>query len=85
MVAAYKEFSDRVYLFDTKGLSKQDRVREIIKENLGTITKRQIMEKCPDISHITIQRALKDLQEKGDIIKINSGRYTKYVWNEEKK
>ena len=43
------------------------------------------MEKCPDISHITVQRALKELMDNGDIIKIGGGRYTSYTWNREKK
>ncbi len=42
------------------------------------------MEKCPDISQITVQRTLADLQEKEQILKIGGGRYTKYVWNSDK-
>ena len=42
------------------------------------------MNKCPDISQITIQRALIALQEQGKIIKIGGGRYTKYTWNWDK-
>ena len=40
---------------------------------------------CPDISVTTIQRALAELLEKGEIIKISGGRYTKYTWNWEDK
>ena len=42
------------------------------------------MERCPDISQITVQRALADMLEKEEIIKIGGGRYTKYAWNTEK-
>ena len=42
------------------------------------------MKKCPDISQVTVQRALNDLVKNGDIIKIGGGRYTSYVWNREK-
>ena len=84
IVNAYKEFSSRVKVLVTSDLSKPERVREIIKETLGTITKSEIMKKCPDISQITVQRALADLLESGDIIKIGGGRYTKYTWNWEK-
>ena len=42
------------------------------------------MDKCPDISQITVQRTLNDLLEKNDIIKIGGGRYTSYIWNREK-
>ncbi len=81
IVAAYKEFSTRVKLMTTSGLTKGNRIGEIIKGTTGPITKSEIMEKCPDISQITIQRALIDLQNNGSIIKIGGGRYTKYTWN----
>lgn len=81
VVAAYREFSSRVKLVTTSGLSKPDRVREIIKNTLGTITKSEILERCPDISQVTVQRALADLVESGEVTKIGGGRYTKYTWN----
>ncbi|MDE7432614.1 MAG: Fic family protein [Lachnospiraceae bacterium] len=81
VVAAYRDFSSRVKLVATKGMSKPERVREIIKNTLGTITKTEILERCPDISQVTVQRALADLVESGEIIKISGGRYTKYTWN----
>lgn len=84
IVNAYREFSSRVKLLITSGMSKPDRVREIIKETLGKITKTEIMQKCPDISQVTVQRALNDLQKNGDIIKLSGGRYTSYIWNREK-
>lgn len=83
MINAYREFSSRVRLLSNSGLSKPDRVREIIKETVGTITKTEIMKKCPDISQITIQRTLIQLLNDGEILKISGGRYTKYVWNRE--
>ncbi len=84
LVSAYRDFSSRVSLLSTRGLSKPEIIREVIKETIGTITKAEIMAKCPDISHITVQRALKELQETGEIIKIGGGRYTSYTWNREK-
>lgn len=81
VVAAYRDFSSRVSLITTDGVSKPDRVKEIIKNTLGPITKTEILAKCPDISQVTVQRTLADLVEKGQIIKIGGGRYTKYVWN----
>lgn len=80
---AYREFSSRVKLLTTSGMSKPDRIRELIKDNLGRVTKTEIMQKCPDISQVTIQRTLNELQKKGEIIKISGGRYTSYVWNRE--
>ena len=80
VVAAYREFSARVSLLTTGGMSKPDRVKEIIRTTLGPITKTEILKKCPDISQVTVQRALADLLESGQITKIGGGRYTKYTW-----
>ena len=84
IVAAYREFSSRVKLLSSNDLSKPERIREIIKETLGRITKTEIMKKCPDISQVTVQRALNDLLKSGEILKIGGGRYTTYMWNHEK-
>lgn len=83
IVAAYREFSSRVQLLITSGMSKPDRIRELIKNSLGKITKTEIMEKCPDISQVTVQRTLIELQKNNEIIKLSGGRYTAYIWNRE--
>ena len=84
VLAAYKEFSSRVRVLSLSKLSKPERIRQIIKDSLGKITKAEIMEKCPDISAATVQRTLSDLLKRGEIIKISGGRYTNYIWNREK-
>lgn len=84
IVAAYREFSTRVEVLITKGLSKPGRVREIIRNTTGRITKTSIMEQCPDISQTTVDRALRKLMASGEVIKISGGRYTSYTWNWEK-
>lgn len=84
ILSAYRDFSSRVRVLTTSRMSKPDRIREIIKDTLGKITKTEIMQKCPDISQVTIQRTLNDLIKNGDIIKIGGGRYTSYIWNREK-
>jgi len=84
IVAAYRDFSDRVKIMITSGLSKPERVAELIKNTYGETTKSEIKEKCPDISLITIERTLAELLSSEKIIKIGGGRYTKYVWNRDK-
>lgn len=84
IVSVYREFSARVKLITTSGLSKPDRVREVIRETLGMVTKAELMAKCPDISQATIQKTLNELLSVGEILKISGGRYTKYTWNREK-
>ena len=84
IIAAYRDFADRLELLTDRELSKPGRVREVIKNRLGKITKSEIMSQCPDVSQVTVQRALADLLKSGEILKIGGGRYTSYVWNGEK-
>lgn len=84
VVAAYREFAARVDTLVTKGLSKPDRVREIVRNTTGRGTKTQIMNQCPDISQKTVERALAGMLKNGEILKIGGGRYTSYAWNWEK-
>ena len=85
IVAAYRDFTTRVEVFTASGLSKPEKIAKLIRSTYGEITKTEIMEKCPDISQITVQRTLAELLEAQRIIKIGGGRYTKYVWNRDKK
>ena len=84
IVLAYREFSARVRTLTTSSISKPERVKETIRETLGKITKREIIEKCPDISEITIKRVLAELTASGVIIKLGSGRSTSYIYNRER-
>lgn len=81
VIAAYREFSTRVQTLIEAGLSKPDRIRELIKNHIGKITKAEIVEKCPDISDTTISRTLSELLKNNEIIKVSGGRFTSYVWN----
>ena len=84
ITAAYREFFDRVQILEEKKISKPDRIEELIKNHLGTITKKEIVENTSGISQTTVQRTLSDLVKKEKIIKIGNGRYTKYKWNWDK-
>lgn len=78
--SAYKMFSERVEHLITKSISKPERVRRFIENKLGKVTKKDIMDACPDISVTTIEKALGELVKDGAIIKIGNGRGTKYVY-----
>ncbi len=80
IIGAYREFESRVKLLTAPGLSKPDRIREIIRKHIGTITKSELKKMNPDISDTTIQRTLAALLKSGEIEKIGGGRYTKYMW-----
>lgn len=81
ILAAYRDFAARVEIIGDRNVSKPERIAKLIKDTYGEITKTEILKKCQGISQVTVQRTLADLLEKGDIIKIGGGRYTKYVWN----
>ncbi len=81
--SAYKTFSERVEHLTTKGISKPERVRQFIENKLGKVSKKDIMDACPDISSTTIERTLGELVKDGTIIKIGNGRGTGYVYNRE--
>ena len=78
---AYREFTNRVELLTQKGLSKTERVQIVIENKIGKITKKEILNLCPDISQTTVEKALADLIKQGTILKIGGGRYTQYVFN----
>ncbi|MBP3656530.1 MAG: Fic family protein [Clostridia bacterium] len=79
--SAYGTFAERVEHLTTKGISKPERVRLFIENRLGKVTKKDIMDACPDISATTIEKALGDLVKNGTIIKIGNGRGTGYIYN----
>lgn len=79
--SAYKTFSERVEHLTTKGISKPERVRQFIENKLGKVTKKDIMDACPDISETTVEKTLGELVKKETIIKVGNGRSTGYVYN----
>ncbi len=83
ILESYQEFFSIIQAISNAGRSKPDRIRTIIRETSSQITKSEIMKKCPDISQITVQRALNDMIKSGEILKIGGGRYTSYQWNQE--
>ena len=84
ILAACREFTERAEILIEAGGFKNSRIRGVIRSTTGRITKAEILAQCPDTSQITVQRALKELLDKGEIIKIGGGRYTSYMWNWDK-
>lgn len=78
---AYEEFFEKVKVYETD-CSKSDQVRELIKYTMGPITKSEILQGCPGVSLVTVQRTLNELVKNGVIEKIGGGRYTQYIWKE---
>lgn len=82
ILAVYKEFESRVDFIKLRGATKADRIRLLISNTLGKVTKAQIAEKYPDISITTIEKTLADLLKQGLIKKTGVGRSSAYVWNQ---
>ncbi|NLY73666.1 MAG: Fic family protein [Tissierellia bacterium] len=76
---AYSEFENRVEHLKYRSLSKPDRVKAVIDQKVGKITKKEIMDRCPDISKTTVERTLTELVKSGYIAKVGSGPSTGYV------
>ena len=81
MLKAYNEFESRVEHLKHRSLSKPDRIKAVIDNKVGKITKKEIMEFCPDISKVTVERTLTDLVKRGYIAKVGAGPSTGYVRN----
>ena len=79
MLKAYNEFESRVEHLKHRSLSKPDRIKAVIDNKVGKITKKEIMELCPDISRVTVERSLTDLVKRGYIAKVGAGPSTGYV------
>ena len=81
ILSAYKEFSDRVELIQKRNLSKPERIRMLFANTLQRLSKKMIMEKCPDISMSTVEMTLAALIKEGYIIKTGAGKNTAYIRN----
>ena len=79
LIRAYSDFSERIDLMKYKKLSKPERIKAIIDRNIGKITKKEIMEQCPDISEITIKRTLAELIKCGYIETVGVARNAGYA------
>ncbi len=79
ILAAYRDFEDRVQGLAVGRLSKAERVEALFERKVGKVTKADILAECPDISQTTVERVLKELLDAGKISKVGSGRATGYV------
>ncbi|QTQ11367.1 Fic family protein [Treponema parvum] len=80
LIKAYNEFENRVEYLSSAKISKPERVKNLIQNTVGKINKREILEKCPDISKKTVERALADLVKQDLIEKVGASSATAYVW-----
>ena len=79
MLKAYNEFEDRVEHLKHRKLSKPERIKELFEKKVGKVTKKEIMELCPDISKVTVERTLTALVKSGYLEKVGAGPSTGYI------
>jgi Fic family protein len=77
ILAAYRDFEERVNLVGTK-MSAMDMVLKAIPNKIGMFTKSDIMESCPEIGRGSVENCLKKLYEEGKIGRKGAGRSTVY-------
>lgn len=65
-------------MLQDRKLSKPYRIRAVIDDRTVKITQKEIMDICPNISNITIERTLNALLKAGQIDKVGNGPSTGY-------
>ena len=80
LIKASNEFESRVEYLSNSKMPNTDRVKRLIQNTVSKISKKQILEKCPDISTKTVERTLADLVKEGFIEKVGASSATAYVW-----
>ena len=78
ILAAYRDFEERVELVSEK-LPAVETVRRAVYNKIGKFTKSEVMELCPTLSRASVENALKQLVEKGLLVKHGAGRSTFYT------
>ena len=78
ILSAYREFEERTSYLRTKK-KPIERIRDVFLSSYGEVTKKDILEKCPDISVNMVEYHLKELLEQEFIKKVKSGRYSSYI------
>lgn len=81
ILAAYREFEERVDLFDEK-LPAIELVRKAVSQKIGKFTKSEIMEMVPSIGKASVENALKKLLEEGIVQRHGKGKATFYTRND---
>ena len=79
---AFNLFEERMAYLHYERLSKPDRIKAVIDRKIGKITKKEIMEICPDISQVTIERTLTALVKAGHLTIVGGGRSSAYAKTE---
>ena len=78
ILAAYKDFEDRMELVETK-LPAIEMVKRASENKIGRFNKQDIRELCPSLSISSIEGSLRTLVKEGELMRRGSGKATYYV------
>ena len=78
VLKGYRELESRMAGLVTLRMSKSDRIRAVVSQTLGKVTKRDILTKCPDISEAMVEVTLRAMLSEGKIRKTGNGRSAAY-------
>lgn len=78
MIAAYKDFEQRVGIISNKKGNKSERIVNAVEQTKGEFTKEDIRKYCPDVGESTINRVLVKLKEENTITPVGRGRNAKW-------
>lgn len=77
ILAAYKDFEDRMELVETK-LPAIEMVKRASENKIGRFNKQDIRELCPTLSDSSIEGALRKLVASGELQREGKGKNTRY-------
>jgi Fic family protein len=78
ILAAYKDFEDRFTIVEEK-LPAIDKVRKASLQKIGRFKKQDIRELCPSLSVSSVEGALRELVDKGELKRDGIGKSTYYI------
>lgn len=76
IISAYRDFEDRMEILAPL---PEDTVRRAVESKIGKFTKREIVELCSNISASTVERNLRVMVERGELVKQGAGKNTYYI------
>ena len=79
VLAAYRDFEQRVLAVTDKKLTKAEQIKELFNTHLGKLSKAEIKKLLPNVSEPMIEKTLKQLTTERFIKKVGSGKNTTYT------
>jgi Fic family protein len=78
ILKAYREFEERYSETLTEKIGSKERVLSLIAKSLAPLTKKEIIELCPEFSQKTIEVALGVLIKDGKILRLGANKTSSY-------